>query len=269
MASNFAANWDKAKKEFEAATGKKKPKESKGIFNAFGAHTGLSGSLKATDKGIDDVEKAISACKSDADIQASKPIAKLLDELAKEAKKFATAKTGYVSVLEKEMGKEFAARPDKDTKSLYEKCLKSLKKELDAIEATVQSRVSGFKIRVEQAGSITQQMQANFEKNWSAVIARAKAAVGKIKADPTPKTWNTVFPKAARDVTMQLGIAKTMGGWQADPDGFARPLMPFANQKGEVPSVLPPDTAADAVLTHLKTFTTGCKNAEAGLVKAR
>ena len=58
MANKFTDKWLKAKAEYEALTGKKKPKESKGLFNAFGSHTGLSGSLLKVDAALNAAQEA-------------------------------------------------------------------------------------------------------------------------------------------------------------------------------------------------------------------
>ncbi|PGH57819.1 hypothetical protein CRT60_07515 [Azospirillum palustre] len=251
----YDQQWDKAKKEFEALTGKHKPKESKGIFNAFGSHTGLSGSLKKC-------EKALTACDTvnSTDVKEGK---KVVAAFLAASKDFSKAKKGYLEVLQKEIYAEFDKRTEKDFKTNYEKALKFLVKELAALEATIESAVGMYTQKFNEAEkdlSVEQKMLKNWEKNINGALARAAAGVAKVKAKPTAETYNELFPTLARDITMQLVFARKIEGLLADPDFFKKKLDPWANQSNaNEPVKVPADATPKVILDHMKEFSAACK----------
>jgi hypothetical protein len=241
----YDQEWQAAKTEFETITGVKKPKESKGIFNAFGSHTGLSGSLKKC-------EAAYQAAFVISDLKP-KEGAKAAKAFADTAKAYHTAKESYLAVLKKAMADEFAKRPDPKTKSVYERGLKFLKKELDAIEATMTADIKALVQKFDAASaslSIKEKQLANWEQNINGAIARAIAGAAKVKTNPTPAAYNALFPTAARDITMQLVNARSISGLKADPDTFYAKLAPWANQNGTAPPVVLPNTATPQQVTQ-------------------
>lgn len=257
MADGLAEMWDKAKKTFEQMTGKKKPKESKGIFNAFGSYTGLSGSLAKFDKAETEANKT-----KESDIKAGN---KLVDEMETQLASFHKASSSYQAVLGKAIAGEIDKRTESDIKTTYERALKYLGKELDAIEDTGASRVKASRQRFDEAEqdlSVKQKMLLNWQKNMKAALARAAAAAAKVKASPNVATYNSIFPKAARDVTMQLVFAKELDGFLVDPSTILKTLGPWGQQGGHPPATLPEDATQRDVIQNLAGFVKELKKAQ-------
>lgn len=251
----YDQRWDKVKKEFEAMTGKHKPKESKGIFNAFGSYTGLSKSLRSC-------ETAYDLCDT-TNGDDSKAGASAVKSYAGALKDFSKAKKSYVAVLEKAIYDEFVKREEKDAKSAYERALKFMMKELDALEATISASVAMYTTKFDKASkdqSTAEKMLKNWEKNINGALARAAAGVAKVKAKPTPETYNELFPTLARDITMQLVFARKIDDLKAEPDFFKKKLDPWANQSGTgLPVKVPGDYTAKQIIDLIKEFSSVCK----------
>ena len=222
-----------------------------GIFNAFGSYTGLSGSLEKFDKVEEQAQNTNQVKQSD--LQAGN---KLVDQLEGLLESFKKASASYTAVLGKSIDKEIDKRSEQDVKTTYEKALKFLMKQLKAIEETGDSRVASLRQRFDEAEkdlSVKEKMLINWKKNMNAALARGVAAAAKVKADPTVATYNSIFPKAARDITMQLVFAKDLDGFLADPAEILKDMNPWASQAGTPPAALP-DTATE---THVKAFLNG------------
>jgi hypothetical protein len=252
----FDKAWEDAKKEFETITKQKKPKESKKLKNAFGSHTGLSGSLTKC-------EKKYVECNSIVDTDVKKG-GKAAKSFAGALKDFSKAKTTYMKVLEDAIYKELVDRPEKDVKSVYERALKYLKKELAALEATISASVDANIQKFDSAAqdlSVKEKMLKNWQKNIKGALARAAAGAAKVKAKPTPETYNELFPTAARDITMQLVFARDIPDLKADPDTFKAKLDPWANQSTTgLPVKVPAEYTDKEILALLKSFTKELKN---------
>lgn len=95
-----------------------------------------------------------------------------------------------------------------------------------------------------------------------AALARGAAAAAKVKAKPTVETYNSIFPTAARDISMQLVLAKDLNGFLADPDVLIKALRPFANQEGKAPATLPQDATPPQVIKNLVDFAKELKRAQ-------
>jgi len=260
MADGLAVMWDNAKKTFEQMTGKKKPKESKGIFNAFGSYTGMSGALEKFDKAESGAGKTNT--EKTSDLKAGN---KLVDEMETQLGNFKKASASYSSVLGKEIGKEINQRTEGDIKTAFERALKYLNKELDAVQETGESRVGAMRQRFNTAEkdlSVKEKMLLNWQNNVKAALARAAAAAGKVKASPTVETYNSIFPKAARDVTMQLVFAKDLDGFLMDPKDILQSMGPWGRQDGKEPATLPEDATQKDVITNLVGFVKELKKAQ-------
>lgn len=116
--------------------------------------------------------------------------------------------------------------------------LKVLKTQADAISKSSDSWLSMARSRVADRGkevSAHETMAKQFAMILRAAVARGLAAAQKVKADPTAKTWNSEFPKAARDITQQIGNVKklTEKGFMIpgpqDPSALFTALKPFAD----------------------------------------
>lgn len=251
----FDQEWTSAKAEFEKITGVKKPKESKGILNAFGSHTGLSGALKKCEAGYQLCNNTV-----DTKVAEGKKAAKAF---AATAKAFKAAEKSYLAVLKKAVDDEFAKRPDPKTKSTYERGLKFLQKELDALDKTIEASVASNIQKFDKAAqslSVKEKMLQNWNKNIAGALARAAAQAAKVKANPTPTAYNALFPTAARDITMQLVFARDIPGLKGDPDIFLKKLAPWANQNSTgVPVKVPDDYTPKQITDLIAQFTAEVK----------
>lgn len=254
MAWDPHAEWLAAKKSFETITGTKKPKETAGIVAAFTNHTGLSGSLKEVKAAYDKVFLI-----SDLEVKDG---LKAMKEFKSAEKSFNGAKKTYLTILDKEIKDVIRNKPDPNIKSTYEKALKFLRKELDALESTTAAQIASFEQKFDVASKNLSQAQKqlnNWSVNVNAACKRGIAAAAKIKADPTPATWNASFPTAARDITMQLVHARKLSDLAADPDTLAAPLLGYANQGGGLPATVPLTHTAKEILPLLKTYINAVK----------
>ena len=154
--------------------------------------------------------------------------------------------------------------------------LKVLKTTLDAIDKSNESWRAGAQSAVDNLGKqmdIQAEMAKNFLTGLKGAVARGLAAAQRIKADPTPKTYNTEMDKAGRDITQQLGnINKlTASGHQLPPSipanhaALCAALVPFGN--GNMRTVTPtanPQADTQAVLAAITQFNKTVKTVVAG-----
>ena len=110
--------------------------------------------------------------------------------------------------------------------------------------------------------SVTAKVVRTWGTTFKAVLARGTAAAAKVKMNPTVAAYNSIFPTAARDITMQLVIAKKLEGLPADPDVVLRAMNPWASQAGTPPALLPNDTSPREVAQSLAGFIRELKNAQ-------
>lgn len=103
-----------------------------------------------------------------------------------------------------------------------------------------------------------EKMLKNWETNMKGAVARGIAAAAKVKTDPTPASYNAIFPKAARDITMQLVFARDIQNLKADAKTVQSKLDPWANN----PSALALTTTPKDALEKLKEFIGGLKLAK-------
>jgi soluble cytochrome b562 len=191
--SDLAARWDKAKKDFEGITGKKKP-DPKGKFAKFFHHTGVSGALKDADKAIDGMDKVHDPKDKQKAIAAAE---KILPKVQKAA-------TSYIKTLDDAVKDEVS---DKGEKTAYSKGLKFLRERLDHLEKLFEQKIDAQKIAIDKELSGQQKAAKMVHKALSAACANAAAGVKKIKADPTPDRFNEIFAisdNPARKIQVQL-----------------------------------------------------------------
>ena len=262
----YSQAWLAAKAEFETLTGVSKPKESKGIFNAFGSYTGMSGTLKECDE-----TRAAAENLNNTD-QNIKNGAKLVDGYEASWKKFTKAAAGYSAVLEKAIDAEVMNRGP-GQKAMYEKALKALKKQLAALDATIEANVAGQKQRFNKAErdlGAKERMLKIWETSMKGAVARGIAAAAKVKTDLAPATYNSIFPKAARDITMQLVFARDIENIRIDPKTLQDRLDIWGNPgtAGSLSS-LPADATPGDVLSSLRAFIVELKQAKSLLENRR
>jgi hypothetical protein len=85
--------------------------------------------------------------------------------------------------------------------------LKVMKTALDAIDQTNAAWIVKAKDMVKgrtQRLNTYETMSASYIATLKAVVARGLAAAQRMKSNPTPQIYNAEFPKAARDIYMQI-----------------------------------------------------------------
>lgn len=256
----LAVRWNKAKKTFEEMTGKSKPKESKGIFNAFGSYTGLSGALEKFDKAWDHSETT--STMPEVDLKAGN---KYVDEMEVALASFRKASASYQQVLGKTITQQIDKRSEPDVKTAYERALKYLSKELAAIEEFGAAQAAFHRQQFDKAGralSANEKYLRTWQTNMKSALAKAAAAAAKVKVSPTVQTYNSIFPDAARDITMQLGVARQLNGFLVDPAVIQKTMAPWGQQTGQPPATLPNDATEQDVIRYLVGFIGELKKAQ-------
>lgn len=243
----FYDDWQKAKKKFEADTGKKKP--SKKFLGVFRLSAGLDNAAKSCDK----------AAVYDRKVGVTKGNSAAMSKAAKDFKKHAD---NYLGVVDKAIGEE-----DKELQPHYHRSLKLLRTSLEAISAAVQLQVDAFDARVKNLSTLEYAAKI-FNSGLKRAMASALKAIQEVKKDPTASTYNDQFPKAARDITQQIGnLNKLRTKFPTDtfpqynlPAGDPTPLfnalVPWADH-GRVK--VANDATEQVVLREIKDFSTQVK----------
>ncbi|NUB04744.1 hypothetical protein FW320_00860 [Azospirillum sp. Vi22] len=243
----YEQRWAAARKRFEAATAKHRPKDAKAVAAALNGDAALVKALKAGDA----VHRAATAG----------------DEAAKDlvaaGKDAAKARKAYLAALDKALDEDTASRGDKAAAAACERAMKALAKDLAELEADIGADADRFKAQAAQAekdAASSERAQKRWEANINGALARAAAGVAKVRAKPTPDTYNELFPALARDLATQLAAAKALDGLRADPDFYRRKLAPWAGSGGDGPPMrVPPDYTARQITDLIKEFATVCK----------
>ena len=251
--TTYANDWEKAKTEFEKITGKSKPKPNGLIAKAFN-HSGLSGDLKTCDKLVADIEAEYKdLAKKNKAIAAGKKHGASLEKSV----------GSYLKLLETAIKDEVADNAGE--KTLYAKGLKFLRSSLDSLEKAYAAKISAFEISADQTTSGFEKATKMVHKSLISTIAIATAGAKKIKASPTPETFNEIFDKSdnvARKVQVQLvqadnahkkGLLPEGARRRVDPRYIADMLTPWqAGGKGE--AVADPGWGPNEVLGKLGEF---------------
>jgi hypothetical protein len=237
------SRWKTTKTNFETMTGKHKPKEKLAGVAKTG-HTGLSKSLKEAEAAA----KAVSIAVSDMNGQKIKPEkakAKLV-EYENCHKTFQKSSKTYLDLLASEIQKEKDL--ENDAKSIWERGLKMLQKELMAYDSIFiadiakekQNFADDLKTKTTEE-KIILLFKTNMKKaldNASAWAAKGKALGAAIegKDAATVKkildSYNDqIVQKAGRDVGMQLELARKVNGLRATPDAAIASLGGWGDQK--------------------------------------
>lgn len=247
----YEQRWAAARKRFEAATAKHRPKDAKTVAAALNGDSAVLKALKSGD--------AVHRNPGAGDDAAK--------DLAAAAKDFAKARKAYLAALDKALGemldKDGATRGDKAAAAACDRAMKAFAKELSDLEGAVGEDSDRLKAQAAQAGkdaASAEKAQKRWEANINGALARAAAGVAKVRAKPTPDTYNELFPALARDLAAQLAAAKALDGLRADPDFYRRKLAPWAGQGGDGPPMrVPPDYTARQITDLIKEFATVCK----------
>lgn len=143
---------------------------------------------------------------------------------------------------------------------------KVLKTSLGAIEKSNEAWLS---ISEDRLKGLTQQqdtfetMAKQFMAVLQAAVSRGLAAAQRIKAKPTKEVYDAEFPKAARDITQQIGnVGKLAGkGHQVpgpqDTSALFNALAPFGN--GALQKVDPTHASANEILVLVSQFNKAVK----------
>ncbi|AIB14098.1 hypothetical protein ABAZ39_19420 (plasmid) [Azospirillum argentinense] len=243
----YEQRWAAARKRFEAATAKHRPKDAKAVAAALNGDAALVKALKAGD--------AVHRAGTVGD-EAAK-------DLAAAGKDAVKARKAYLAALDKALDEDAASRGDKAAAAACERAMKALAKDLAELEADIGADADRFKAQAGQAekdAASSERAQKRWEANINGALARAAAGVAKVRAKPTPDTYNELFPALARDLATQLAAAKALDGLRADPDFYRRKLAPWAGQGGDGPPMrVPPDYTARQITDLIKEFATVCK----------
>lgn len=243
----YEQRWAAARKRFEAATAKHRPKDAKAVAAALNGDAALVKALKAGDA----VHRAGTAGE-----EAAK-------DLAAAGKDAVKARKAYLATLDKALDEDAASRGDKAAAAACERAMKALAKDLAELEADIGADADRFKAQAAQAekdAASSERAQKRWEANINGALAHAAAGVAKVRAKPTPDTYNELFPALARDLATQLAAAKALDGLRADPDFYRRKLAPWAGQGGDGPPMrVPPDYTARQITDLIKEFATVCK----------
>jgi hypothetical protein len=206
--------------------------------------------------------QVISNPKGDAAVAAS-----LLEDFLEAAVEFRKFSTELTSKIQSKIDgiKEANAQNPKAKENTI-RALKVFKTELGSLDKSNESWLATKRTELEAK---TKQM-STFEmmgKDWwvvlEAALARALAAAQRVKADPKPATYNKEFPKAARDITQQIGNVKRLAEkgikvpGPADPRAFFDQLKPFAD--GKLTSLDEEQTTNEQVLAAISAFNKAVK----------
>lgn len=197
--SDYQGEWEAAKEKFENTTGVKKPAPTK--KNLFGKvvrqKVGIGEAFGAVDKLMPEDEGATMRQKD-------------LDKLGALVSAAAQEVRDYLKLLTDAIDKE-KEEHGKGADAIY-RDLKILKAELEAITATMKGKLSwiyaerqaiskGIEGGAKGYFKMFQTMKSNIEKNSK----KALVVVQDLLKDPTPQKFNAAFPKAARDLTQNIG----------------------------------------------------------------
>lgn len=238
--------WKKSKNDFTRITGEKKPKPKGFVDKAFN-HTGLTGALKSGDQAIVLMKSASSSGKKVPQaIKIGKKASAHLDKSV----------AAYLKILEKAAVAEKSAQ-----KTVYYKGLKFLKAELKAIDAIMDQQVDQLEVATAGGSGLDQAFKLVY-KGLVASCGDAVAAIKKVKADPTPDTYNSVFRVSntpGRKIIVQLVAAAKanklgrLPDVAPDPAVVAKQLAPW-NANNSKMSAADPNWTKQDVLKAAEEF---------------
>ncbi len=265
------ARWKSTKANFETITGQHKPKEKlAGVVKT--GHTGLSKNLKAAEDAGKSVYQAVTDMKG-GKIKPDKAKAKLA-EYENLQKAYSKSAKAYTDLLAAEITKEKDLA--KDVKSLWERGLKMLQKELASFDsilvADIAKEKQNFAAELKDAGAEEKSVllfKTNMKKALDNALARAAkgkamgAAVEGKSAEIVKSLVNfyneQIVQKAGRDVWMQLVIAKKVTGLNATPDAGLASIGTWGDQKTHK---LPGTASAADIRGKVAAFSTAVKGVQ-------
>lgn len=197
--SDFKKQWEAAKKKFESTAGVSKPAPTK---------QNLFGKAVRQKVGIGEAFGKVDKLMPQDDGTTMKP--KDLESLGRLVSAANEEVRGYINFLTQAITKE-KDEHGKGADAIY-RDLKILKAELEAITAAMKSQL-GQIYAVRRADSEGLQRKAtmfitSFRTLKTSIERNGKNAlvvVQELLRDPTPEKFNAAFPKAARDITQNIG----------------------------------------------------------------
>lgn len=268
MADTYGDRWTKAKAEFGNQTHKKKPREK--LWKLAISHTGLTSALAAVDKAREACDKANNdVYHKRMTLDAGK---KVQADYAKKQAALVKVVADYQKVLATEINKELGKHPD--DKTVWEKGLKYLSKELKAIcdisAQNVASSALNYNEMTRDKGVADKQLMT-WEQNMQAAISKARSAIAKCKmmamgaktqgAAKAVQEYNASIPGGTgRDICMQLVFARKLESLRAGPDP-AWKVMEAWNTKNT--HTLREGASAEDVLAKVKIFSDAVKLTDA------
>jgi len=197
--SNFQQQWETAKKKFENTTGVKKPAPTK--KNLFGKavrqKVGIGEAFGKVDKLMPEDD---GSTMSQKDLDKLGP---LVSAASQEVRDYLKLLTQAIDGEKNEHGKgaEAIYRDLKILKAELEAMTADMKAMLDKIYAVRRANSEGLGRKASSYITQFRTMKTSIERNGT----KALVAVQDILKDPTPATFNSAFPKAARDITQNIG----------------------------------------------------------------
>lgn len=206
-AKTLVDQWEDAKSEFERITGEKKKSKSKLAGSVFSK--GLTPSLKSLEKKLDALQVA-----NDQPTKDAKSIAKAVAAARKEQE--AAEKTGekYKASLKSDADDDIA--DNRGQKTELSKGLKYLVAEIDRLLAVARQKIDTLEI----ANSGLAGKEQYYKMVVPSLVSATKvsiAAIKKVKADPTPATWKSLFyvtdpPGRKMHVQLQAAVRANQEG---------------------------------------------------------
>lgn len=206
MSMVMTEDWAKAKVEFNALTGEKKPRpELVKFFESH--HTGLSKSLWECTKGFESLGPKL---KNAAELRsrvgkfkeyADKYCKMLTVEIDNQAKKTFTAQ---------QLSQDGLLEPVKMKTNMF-KGLKMLRSKLDNYQASLLGAIEQ-RLGIEQKMGVIERLEKMFAQQLTIGIKRFAAASKAVKATPSVEVWNREFgdQDAARSLTTALGTYRAI-----------------------------------------------------------
>lgn len=197
--SDFKAQWEAAKGRFENTAGVKKPAPTKkNIFGkAVRQKVGIGSAFERVDK-LMPVDDGTSMAQKDLE-----KLGPLVSAASAEVK-------SYIALLTTAIDKE-KTEHGKGADAIY-RDLKILKAELAAMTADMKAMLDKIYVGRRIAGQDVERKASMFIRNFETLKSsidrngkKALVVMQQILKDPTPATFNSAFPKAARDITQNIG----------------------------------------------------------------
>lgn len=197
--SDYKGEWESAKKTFENTAGVKKPAPTK--KNIFGKvvreKVGIGEAFGKVDKLMPDDDGATMKQK---DLEQ---LAKLVSAAGQEVRAYLKLLTDAIDKEKEEHGK--------GAEAIY-RDLKILKAELEASTADMKARVDKIFVVRRNVGEGLNRKASMFLTNFRTLKTsidrngkKALLVVQQLLKNPTPENFNAAFPKAARDITQNIG----------------------------------------------------------------